>query len=207
MARTGQRFGTEHLVNLLCGDETEAILKFGHERLRTFGVGKEHNKNEWRSIFRQLQGAGIIALDIGSYGRWTITEEGDRVLKGAADVELRKEALQPGTKKAARAAANAAVLAEGGSADAILFDALKQRRSELAKTQRVPAYVVFADRTLLDMVRLRPTTMAEMARVHGVGQAKLTQYGSAFLEVIRRHLEQSGDPPDRRLGQDRAVAR
>jgi ATP-dependent DNA helicase RecQ len=199
MARTGQRFGTEHLVNLLCGDETEAILKFGHERLRTFGVGKEHNKNEWRSIFRQLQGAGIIALDVGSYGRWTITEEGDRVLKGVAKVELRKEALLPGTKKASRAAANAAVLAEGGSADAVLFDALKQRRSELAKAQRVPAYVVFADRSLLDMVRLRPTTMAGMGRVHGVGQAKLAQYGNAFLEVIRcqgggERLEQ---PPGR----------
>jgi ATP-dependent DNA helicase RecQ len=208
MARTGQRFGTEHLVNLLCGDETEAILKFGHERLRTFGVGKEHNKNEWRSIFRQLQGAGIIALDVDSYGRWTITEEGDRVLKGAASVELRKEALLPGTKKkAARAAANAAVLAEGGTADAVLFDALKRRRSELAKAQRVPAYVVFADRTLLDMVRLRPTTMAEMAGVHGVGQAKLTQYGGAFLEVIRQQADGEGEPLENRPRHEQAVVR
>ena len=83
--------------------------KFGHERLRTFGVGKEHNKNEWRSIFRQLQGAGIIALEVGGYGRWTITEEGHRVLKGAAGVELRKEALAPARQKGPRGATAAAL--------------------------------------------------------------------------------------------------
>jgi ATP-dependent DNA helicase RecQ len=192
IARTGERFGTEHLVNLLCGEETEAILKFGHERLRTFGVGKEHNKNEWRSIFRQLQGAGIIALEVGSYGRWTITEEGHRVLKGAAGVELRKEALAPARQKGPRGA-TAAALADAAPIDSALFDALRQCRSELAKEQRVPAYVVFADRTLLDMVRLRPRNTAEMALVHGVGQAKLAQYGAAFLKVVDRHVGSESD--------------
>jgi ATP-dependent DNA helicase RecQ len=193
IVRTGERFGTEHLVSLLCGDETEAILKFGHERLRTFGVGKEHNRNEWRSIFRQLQGAGIIALEVGSYGRWTITEQGHRVLKGAAGVELRKEALQPGRQKGPRGA-TAAALAAAAPVDSALFDALRQCRSELAKVQGVPAYVVFADRTLLDMVRLRPRNTPEMALVHGVGQAKLAQYGGAFLDVIRRHVEGVPEP-------------
>jgi ATP-dependent DNA helicase RecQ len=206
IARTGERFGTEHLVNLLCGEETEAILKFGHERLRTFGVGKEHSKNEWRSIFRQLQGAGIIALEVGSYGRWTITEEGHRVLKGAAGVELRKEALLPGRQKGPRGA-TAAALADVAPADNALFEALRQCRSELAKDQRVPAYVVFADRTLLDMVRLRPRNMSEMAMVHGVGQAKLQQYGEAFLAVIRRHGAASGEPSEQRAGRLPAAAR
>ena len=192
IARTGERFGTEHLVNLLCGEESEAILKFGHERLRTFGVGKEHNKNEWRSIFRQLQGAGIIALEVGSYGRWTITEEGHRVLKGAAGVELRKEALAPARQKGPRGA-TAAALADAAPINSALFDALRQCRSELAKEQRVPAYVVFADRTLLDMVRLRPRNTAEMALVHGVGQAKLAQYGAAFLKVVGRHVGSESD--------------
>jgi ATP-dependent DNA helicase RecQ len=186
MIRTGERFGTEHLVNVLCGDETEAILRYGHDKLRTFGVGKEHGKPEWRSIFRQLQGAGIIALDAASFGRWTITEQGERVLKGQATLELRKTMLQPGSKKATRAAANAAALATAG-ADTALFDALKKRRSELAKQQHVPAYVIFADRTLLDMARLQPRNAGEMAMVHGVGQAKLKQYGDAFLDVVRQH--------------------
>ena len=170
IVRTGERFGTEHLVNLLCGEETEAILKFGHERLRTFGVGKEHSKNEWRSIFRQLQGAGIIALDVGSYGRWTITEEGHRVLKGAAGVELRKETLAPARQKGPRGA-TAAALADGSRRSTRPCSTrCKQRRSELAKEQRVPAYVVFADRTLLDMARLRPRNTAEMARCTASGR-------------------------------------
>jgi ATP-dependent DNA helicase RecQ len=188
IVRTGERFGTEHLVNLLTGEETEAIQKFGHDKLRTFGVGKEHGKQEWRSIFRQLHGAGIIALDLAAYGRWTVTEAGRAVLKGAAKIELRKDTLKPTGRKAERAAANAQALAVGADGDPILFEALKKRRLELAKTQRVPAYVVFADRTLLDMAQRKPATEAEMSKVHGVGEAKLRQYGEVFLEVIREHL-------------------
>src|ERR1700686_4452306 len=84
MVRTGERFGTEHLANILCGDGTEQILKFGHERLPTFGGGKEFSKPQWRSIFRQLHGAGLTAIDLSGYGRWAVTDEGRRVLKGAA---------------------------------------------------------------------------------------------------------------------------
>jgi ATP-dependent DNA helicase RecQ len=187
MLRTGERFGTEHLTHLLLGEATEAIGKFGHDRLPTFGVGKEYGKQEWRSIFRQLHGAGIIALDITGHGTWSVTETGRRVLKGAARVTLRQDTLKPATRKAARAVANAAALAGGEEGDAALFEALRRRRSELAKEQRVAAYVVFADKTLIDMARRKPATVAEMSAVHGVGAAKLRQYGEVFLDVIRRH--------------------
>ena len=186
MVRTGERFGTEHLTNLLLGETTEAIGKFGHDRLPTFGVGKEYGRQEWRSIFRQLHGAGIVALDITGHGTWSVTETGRRVLKGAARVTLRQDTLKPATRKAARAAANAAALA-GDQGDAALFEALRRRRSELAKEQRVAAYVVFADKTLIDMARRKPATVAEMGAVHGVGAAKLRQYGEVFLDVIRQH--------------------
>jgi ATP-dependent DNA helicase RecQ len=186
MVRTGERFGTEHLTNLLLGETTEAIGKFGHDRLPTFGVGKEYGRQEWRSIFRQLHGAGIVALDITGHGTWPVTETGRRVLKGAARVTLRQDTLKPATRKAARAAANAAALA-GDQGDAALFEALRRRRSELAKEQRVAAYVVFADKTLIDMARRKPATVAEMGAVHGVGAAKLRQYGEVFLDVIRQH--------------------
>jgi ATP-dependent DNA helicase RecQ len=187
MVRTGERFGTEHLTNVLIGEASDAILKFGHDRLPTFGVGKEYGKPEWRSIFRQLHGAGIIALDITGYGTWTLTEAGRRVLKGAAKIELRKDTLKPATRKTARAAANATALADGTAADTALFEALRRRRSELAKEQRVAAYVVFADKTLIDMARRKPATAAEMSAVHGVGEAKLRRYGAIFLETIRQH--------------------
>jgi ATP-dependent DNA helicase RecQ len=190
MVRTGERFGTEHLANLLCGDATEAILKFGHERLPTFGVGKEHDKPAWRSIFRQLHGAGLIALDAAGFGGWNVTPQGRGVLKGAATFALRKDALKP-MRRPARAAAGAvagATLAEAADADPALFEALKRRRLELAKERGVPAYLVFADKSLIDMARRRPRTPADMSRVHGMGEVKLAQYGHIFLGVISRHL-------------------
>jgi len=186
IVRTGERFGTEHLANVLIGDDSEAVKKFGHHRLPTFGVGKEYGKQEWRSIFRQLHGAGVIALDITGYGTWKVTDAGRRVLKGAEKITLRKDTLKPGRK--ARAVANAAALAAGEASDTLLFEALRRRRSELAKQQRVAAYVVFADKTLIDMARRKPKTASEMAGVHGVGESKLRQYGEVFLEIIRQHV-------------------
>ncbi|HUI15659.1 MAG TPA: DNA helicase RecQ [Xanthobacteraceae bacterium] len=187
IVRTGQRFGTEHLANVLIGELSEAVEKFGHDRLPTFGVGKEYGKKEWRSIFRQLHGAGVVALDIAGRGTWSVTEAGRRVLKGLDKLTLRKDTLKPATRKAARAAANAAALIEGGADNTAVFEALRQRRSELAKQQGVAAYVVFADKSLIDMARRKPATMAEMAGVHGIGESKLRQYGAIFLEVVREH--------------------
>jgi ATP-dependent DNA helicase RecQ len=187
MLRTGERFGTEHLANLLCGDGSEAILKFRHDQLPTFGVGKEHGKPEWRSIFRQLHGAGLIALDSDGFGRWAVTPEGRLVLKGAATFALRKDTLKPLRKPARDGAAVAP--AETADADPALFEALKRRRLELAKERRVPAYLVFADKSLIDMARRKPKTPADMSRVHGMGEVKLAQYGHVFLEVIRQHLD------------------
>jgi ATP-dependent DNA helicase RecQ len=185
--RTGERFGTEHLVNLLIGEETEQITRFNHQALPTFGVGKEHSRNEWRSIFRQLYATGILSLDITGFGRWEVTEAGRALLRGKTTIQLRQDAVTVGKKVARRAAAAAAL---GNSEDdQDLFRALRVRRSALAKAQAVPAYVVLPDRSLIDMARRRPGTLAQMAEVHGVGEAKLARYGAEFLEVIRRHQE------------------
>jgi ATP-dependent DNA helicase RecQ len=186
--RTGERFGTEHLISLLLGEETEAIKNFRHDALPTFGVGKEHNRNEWRSIFRQLYAAGILSLDITGYGRWTITPAGRAVLKGQAKIELRRDAVTAPGKKAARKAAATASLGEG-SADQALFQALRARRSALAKAQNVPAYVILPDRSLLDIARRKPATLGEMGGMHGIGEVKLKLYGEEFLDVVRRHRE------------------
>jgi ATP-dependent DNA helicase RecQ len=111
------------------------------------------------------------------------------VLKGIDKITLRKDTLKPATRKAARASANAAALADGDAGDPALFEALRRRRSELAGQQGVAAYVVFADKTLIDMARRKPLTTAEMGAVHGVGEAKLRQYGDIFLEIIRAHAQ------------------
>jgi ATP-dependent DNA helicase RecQ len=186
IVRTGERFGTEHLINLLLGDETEAIKNFRHDALPTFGVGKEFSRNEWRSIFRQLYAAGLLSLEITGYGRWTVPPAGWAVLKGKAKVELRKDAVTAprAGKKAERKAAAAATLGTD-SADHALFEALRACRSALAKAQAVPAYVILPDRSLLDMARRKPATLEEMGSIHGVGEAKLRQYGEQFLSVVR----------------------
>jgi ATP-dependent DNA helicase RecQ len=187
IVRTGERFGTEHLVNILLGEETDAVRNFRHNALPTFGVGKEFTRNDWRSIFRQLYAAGLLSLDITGYGRWTVPPEGWAVLRGKAKVELRKDAVTAprAGKKAERKAAAAAMLGGADSADHALFEALRACRSALAKAQAVPAYVILPDRSLLEMARRKPATLQEMGSIHGVGDAKLKQYGEQFLAVIR----------------------
>src|SRR5215468_8736517 len=189
IVRTGERFGTEHLIGLLLGEESESIKNFRHSALPTFGVGKEFSRNEWRSIFRQLYAAGLLSLEITGYGRWTVPPAGWAVLKGKAKVELRKDAVTAprAGKKAERKAAAAATLGGANSADHALFEKLRACRSALAKAQAVPAYVILPDRSLLDMARRRPVTLEEMAGIHGVGDAKLKRFGEEFLEVVKRY--------------------
>ncbi|MDQ2082048.1 DNA helicase RecQ [Xanthobacteraceae bacterium Astr-EGSB] len=184
--RTGERFGTEHLVGVLLGETSDNIEKFGHEKLPTFGVGKEFSRNEWRSIFRQLYAGGLLEQDMARYGAWTVTAAGRAVLKGAATLSLRKDTVAP--KKKRRERAVQAAEAEAG-VDMALFAALKARRGEIAREMDVPAYIVFADRSLRDMARLKPTDRTLMAAVHGVGAAKLARFGDAFLAVVREHVE------------------
>ena len=183
IVRTGERFGVEHLVAIVCGERTENVLRFNHDKLPTFGVGADRKNVEWRSIFRQLSALGLITQDLMEHGRWSVTDEGWRVLKGTQRIELRKDLGAAKTKKGRGTVATAA--ATVGDADADLLTALKALRSKLAQAQRVPAYVVFSDRSLVDMATHRPATLQAMREVHGVGETKLERYGAAFLEVIR----------------------
>ncbi len=186
--RTGERFGVEHLIAILLGDETDKIRQFNHDRLPTFGVGKEHSKQEWRSIFRQLYAAGIINFDVGSYGRWTVTDRGRSVLKGALSVELRRQAMTtPSAKQAPTKKSSTASALNLTSEDRELFDALKAVRLKLAKQESVPAFYILGDRSLIDMVQLKPEIRDQMKMVHGIGQAKLEKYGDTFLSAIKEH--------------------
>jgi ATP-dependent DNA helicase RecQ len=183
IVRTGERFGMEHVVAILTGERTENVLKFNHDRLPTFGVGADRKAAEWRSIFRQLSATGLISQDLMEHGRWLVTDEGWRVLKGKARIELRKN-LASATAKGGRRERRAAAPVVAG-ADEALLGALKALRTRLAQAQKVPAYVVFSDRTLVELATHRPGTQGAMREIHGVGDAKLERYGDAFLEVIR----------------------
>ena len=187
IVRTGERFGMEHLVALLLGERTDNILKFNHDRLPTFGVGAGRKAGEWRSIFRQLSATGLIAQDLMEHGRWWVTDEGWQVLRGKATIELRKDMASASATSGSRRERRAATSAVVGESDTALFEALKALRTRLAQEQKVPAYVVFSDRTLAELACHRPTSPRAFREIHGVGDAKLERYGAAFLEVVQNH--------------------
>ena len=179
--RTGESFGAEHLIAILRGEKTEKVLQRGHQRLPTFGVGAARSKAEWQAIFRQLMGLDLVRPDPARHGALRLTEAARPLLRGEATLELRADSLR---RAAARAAVRAAPAALVSPEDEGLFSALKARRRALAEEQGVPAYVVFPDRTLIEMAAARPRTLDAMRGISGVGEVKLARFGPKFLEVL-----------------------
>ena len=202
--RTSGRFFPGHLANVLIGKTTEAIARHRHDDLPTFGVGGEFGAAEWRSIFRQIQAAGLIVQDQEDGGRWRVTEAGRAVLTGAAPLAL-VAAGEP-TRKGRAARRMLGALANDDSpsltsesapsvedddalsiSDARLFAALKAMRLALAREKKVPAYVIMTDRSMREIARVRPRDGSDLGRVHGIGPAKVEAYGETVLEVVGRH--------------------
>ncbi len=182
--RTGQRFGSGHIIDVLRGRETERVQRLRHDRLPTFGVGRERSVNEWRSILRQLTAAELAAAEsLEGFTVLRLGPEARAVLRGERQVQLRLE------KREARAPRQPGKRRERGapaaSSDRAGFETLRALRRRLAEEQGVPPFVVFHDSVLHAMLDRRPATMAEMAAVPGVGAAKLRRYGEAFLEALR----------------------
>ncbi len=185
IARTGERFGTGHLVSILVGEANEAVSRWGHHELPTFGVGAKMAKRDWNALFRQLYAAGHIAPDHDHFGTWLLTESGRGVLFGKAGFSRRPDAaLAPSRQRGSREERRTAT-AIAETVDPDLLSALKQLRRKLAQAQGVPAFVVFPDRTLIAMAEARPTTLAALGECHGVGSKKLATYGEAFLKVLK----------------------
>ena len=178
--RTSGRFFFGHLANILSGKATEAVVRHGHEALKTFGVGKDRTPAEWRGVLRQLQSGGLIARDGDDRDRLILTDEGRQVLRGEAPFALREDVVSRTARRRRVAEAVAA-----GDADAALLASLKALRGAIAAAQQQPAYVIFPDRTLIEMAKRRPRSLDELAGVHGVGAVKLEKYGRAFLAVMR----------------------
>ena len=182
VVQTGQRFGAAHIVDLLRGGDTEKIRSLGHDRLAAYGRGSDENKETWRSILRQLVAADYLRLDISGHGGLSLTETGAALLQGQGDFRFRRDAAG----KAGTRARKAVETAELADADAALLAALKALRLTLAKERGVPAYVVFGDRSLIDMARRRPSSRDDFAEVFGVGEAKVRDFAEPFLEAIAK---------------------
>jgi ATP-dependent DNA helicase RecQ len=182
--RTGERFGQAYIVDVLLGVEDERIARFGHDRISTFGIGAEHDSRTWRAILRQLIALRLVDVDLAGHGGLSIAPTGRDFLRDKPRLMLREpKAPRARRGKVARTQAQAAI----AEADRDLFQALREKRMEIARAQNVPPYVIFHDKTLIELAAARPASRAEMANVAGVGEAKLDRYGPAFLTVIAEH--------------------
>ncbi|HUI16675.1 MAG TPA: DNA helicase RecQ [Alphaproteobacteria bacterium] len=182
VARTGQRFGVEYLTDLLLGADDERIRRFGHDRLKTFGVGRELDKRQWRSVFRQLVAQGHLDVDIEGHGGLRLGESAAGVLRGETAVAFREEPKQSARIPRKRAAGTPAEALS--TVEETLWQALRARRLALAQQQGVPPYIIFHDATLHEMVLRRPRDLAALAAIPGIGRSKLERYGEIFLAVI-----------------------
>ena len=184
---TGQKFGAAHIVHVLRGAKNEKIARFGHESLVEFGAGAGRSQQEWQGIVRQMIAAGLLEIDIAGYGGLRPTVSGTALMEGDGTFRFRPDRLhkKAGTKrKTAAASATASTADDLDAVAATLLESLKALRLELAQKRRVPAYIIFSDRTLVDMAAKRPRTTEEFGSIFGVGAAKLSKFAAVFLREI-----------------------
>ncbi len=172
--QSGERFGATHVIDILRGAQTQKIKERGHDDLACFGSGAARKKEEWQSLIRQMAAADFLSSD--EHGGLRITERGEDLRRGTGTFHFR-----PATPRS-KVRAGTIAASEGGDPD--LLAALKAVRLKLARERQVPAYVIFSDRTLIDMTALQPRNLDEFAQVNGVGAAKLKDFGKVFLAAI-----------------------
>ncbi|GGE52171.1 DNA helicase RecQ [Actibacterium pelagium] len=190
--RTGEYFGTGHLIDILLGKETDKVRDRGHDALPTFGVGREFDRRQWQAIIRQMMGRDLVRPDPDRHGALRMTENARPLLRGEDTIELRKDSV-------AKAPSRPSVKMLVSDEDAPLLSALKAKRKVFAEAAKLPAYMIFNDRTLIEMAETRPDTLDAMARISGVGAKKLERYGADFLEVIRGAPAPEAHPARRKL--------
>jgi ATP-dependent DNA helicase RecQ len=183
--RTGERFGTGHLIDVLLGHENEKTARFGHIGMPIFGAGKNISSRTWQSVYRQLLASGLIRVDHDAYGALKLEPGARAVFKREREIRFRHDRPTKGkaAKSSSSSSANAKAALQGSDVD--LFELLRKKRTEIAKALAVPPYVVFPDTTLVAFAKERPVDEEEMLGISGVGQSKLERYGDEFLKVIR----------------------
>jgi ATP-dependent DNA helicase RecQ len=182
--RTQQRFGVNYLIDVLRGAETDKVIQNNHHQIPTYGVGKDLDNNQWRSVFRQLVARGYLSVDLERFSALRLEEKCRPLLRGEEKIELRKDIKQQSAKRTTKTALPLDV-------DVALWEALRECRRELADEQGVPPYVIFHDSTLQEMCTSVPQSLPEFSQISGVGERKLAKYGEEFLAVINTHLSKA----------------
>ena len=180
--RTGEYFGASYLIDILLGIETDKVRSHGHQSLPTFGVGKELSRVKWQAVFRQMMGHDLVRPDPNRHGALKIMESALAILGNKKSITLRMDTI-----KSAKPSPKINMLVS--EEDAPLLSGLKAKRRELAETAGVPAYIIFNDKTLVEMAQKRPINLDAMAKINGVGAKKLENFGDTFLEVINGEAE------------------
>lgn len=179
--RAGQNFGTGHLIDILRGNLTERVKEWHHDRLTTFGIGKDLPEKTWRAVFRQIIALGLLSADSESHGALHLTEASRAVLKGQQTVQLRLQ-TQAGQAFEKRPSSDLMLL---DATERYLWERLRAWRAKMAKEHGVPAYVIFHDATLRELARQCPKTQDELRQVSGIGARKLDKYGYYLIEILR----------------------
>jgi len=186
MARTEQRFGYNHILNILLGSRRKEVLKFRHDQISTYGIGKEFSRPEWKQLYRELMKQDIIVREF-EHKSLKLTPKATEILKGNREVfgviELPVQKMQTGTVKSE---------IESLDFNKELFALLKQKRMKLAQAQGVPPYIIFADTTLIEMAYFFPQSEGSLLKIHGVGRAKAKKYGTSFMKVIAKFCSEIG---------------
>ncbi|MDD9976460.1 MAG: DNA helicase RecQ [Boseongicola sp.] len=190
--RTGESYGAGHLTDVLCGTVTDKVRMRGHDELPTFGVGQDIDRKQWSAIFRQMMGHDLIRPDPERHGGLRITHAALPILKGEDKVTFRSDTIEQTPRRPK-------VRTLVSDEDAPLLSALKAKRRALAEAARVPAYVIFNDKTLIEIAETRPKTLDDMANISGIGAKKLERYGQSFLDVVMGEAPPKPHPARRKL--------
>ncbi|QEN03533.1 hypothetical protein EW093_02065 [Thiospirochaeta perfilievii] len=180
IARTGQNFGINHTIDVVRGSKSSKILKFEHDKIKTFGIGKSKPKEFWHLVIDELLGQECLIQDSERYNALVISEKGTDLLYGRIKTSMFKPVIEKSKKSR-----EAITLTK----DEELFERLRRVRLDIAREKNVPPYVVFSDKTLTDMSNLKPETSDDFLLVNGVGNKKLLEYGDIFMSEIRSFLE------------------
>ena len=176
--RTGETFGSNHLIDVLRGSQAKKVLQFGHHKLSTYGIGENYSKKQWQQLSRQFLHKGLMVQDM-EFGSLKLTAKGWDVLKDDLKIwgQLEQKAASAPTVKET-------VKLDDLDYDRGLFEILRKTRKELADNAGVPPFVIFADKTLVEMAAYFPQSSDNFLDIHGVGKVKAKKFGTLFMQVI-----------------------
>ena len=193
--RTGERFGSAHLIDVLRGSRAQKVLQFGHQKLSTYGIGKDYSKKQWQQLARQFLHKGLMEQDM-EFGSLKVTDRGWTVLRGQKTVLGYLDHILD-----VAPFVNGPVQADDLSCDDRMFEILRSKRKELADEAGVPPYVIFSDKTLMEMAVFFPQSSDSLLDIHGVGAVKCKKFGELFLNIIRMYcLENQIEERPKRTG-------